>query len=78
MSDMLNCIGPEDIAVSQNNCLPVCALQVQKWLANGDNAELHPVAYSSTRSSAHAFKLPVIKHDFYKFSKSILSVLFWK
>ena len=39
-------------------------------LAKGDNAELHLVAYSSTRSSGHAFKLPVIKYDFYEFSKS--------
>jgi len=37
-------------------------------LAYVDNAELHPVAYSSTRSCGHAFKLPITKCDFYKFS----------
>ena len=44
-----------------------------KWkapLAKGDSTELRPVAYSPTRSSGHAFKLPVIKYDFYEFSKS--------
>lgn len=56
VSDMLNCIGLEDIAISQNNCLPVCALLVQKQLTYGGNAELHPVAYSSTQSSRHAYK----------------------
>ena len=39
-------------------------------LAKGDGTELRPVAYSPTRSSGHAFKLPVIKYDFYEFSKS--------
>ena len=31
------------------------------------NDELHPVAHSSTRSSVHAFKLPIARCDFYKF-----------
>ena len=72
VSDMLNCIVLEDIAISQNNCLNFLSVlyKFRNDLANGDNAELHLVAYSCTRSSGHAFKLPVIKYDFYEFSKS--------
>ena len=77
----LICLITLDRKTLQSHRTIACSSLLYKFrniLANGDNAELHPVAYSSTRSSTHAFKLPVIKHDFYKFSKSILSVLFWK
>ena len=64
------------------NCLSWKALQSRRTIARlsllyklrninlacVDNAELHPVAYSSTCSSGHAFRLPIIKCDFYKFS----------
>ena len=46
-------------------------------LAYSDNAELHPAAYSSTRSSGHAFKLPIFKNDFDKFSFFPRSIQEW-
>ena len=75
----LICLIALDWKTLQSHRTIACPSVLYKFrndLANRDNAELHLVAYSFTRSSAHAFKLTVIKHDFYKFSKSILSVLF--
>ena len=68
MSDMLNCLGCKTLQ-SRRTITCLCLLhKLRNSLAYVDNAELHPVAYSSTRSSGHAFKLPIIKCDFYKFS----------
>ena len=37
-------------------------------LTYAENAEIHPVTYLSASSSGHAYKLPTISCDVYKFS----------
>ena len=58
LSDMLSCIGLDDIAILQNNCFRLSVLyEFRNIFVNRDDAELYPVAYSSTRSSRHTYKL---------------------
>ena len=68
MSDMLNCLDWKTLQTRRTIARLCLLYKFRNNLAYVDNAELHPVAYSSTRSSGHAFKLPIIKCDFYKFS----------
>ena len=68
VSDMLNCLGWKTLQTRRTIARLCLLYKFRNNLAYVVNAELHPVAYSSTRSSGHAFKLPVIKCDFYKFS----------
>jgi len=67
VSDMLNCLGWKTLQ-SHRAIARLCLFhKFSNNLAYVDNAELNPVAYSSRRSSGRAFKLPIIKCDFYVF-----------
>ena len=77
MSDMLNCLGWKTLQSLRTIARLTLLYKFRNSLAYGDNADLHPVANSSTCSPGHAFKLSIIKNDFYKFCFYPRSVQEW-
>jgi hypothetical protein len=68
VTDMLNCLGWETLQSRRQIARLTMLYKLRNDLASIDSCVLQPITYSSTRSSAHAYKIPTVKCDYFKYS----------
>ena len=68
VTDMLNELGWKSLQSRRISARLSMLYKFRNNLANVDNANLHQITYSSTRSSGHAYMTINAKCDFYKYS----------
>ena len=68
VTDMLRDLGWRTLESRRTIARLTMLYKFRNKLAYIENSELKPVTYSSTRSSGHAYKIPNVKCDYFKYS----------
>jgi hypothetical protein len=65
---MLSCLGWKTLQSRRTIARLTMLYNLRNNLASIDSCVLQPITHSSTRSSAHAYRIPTVKCDYFKYS----------
>ena len=77
VNDMLCCLGWKTLQTRRTIARLTMLYKMRNNLVYADSTKLKPVNYKSTRSSEHAYNLPTIKCDYFKYSFYPRTLLAW-